>query len=96
MKNQKKFYKLSNDRLFKLVFPDHHNIKYLKMLLENVLNTKITDIYDLGTILYPNTVISKDKRLYCLVNTSEGIIEIDTWFRNNGRWPKADRIHLLV
>lgn len=77
--------------LFKLVFLNRHNRKYLRMLLENVLNTKITDIYNLGTKLYPNTIISKDKRLYCLVNTSEGI-EIDTCSRNNGRRPKADTI----
>lgn len=84
MKKQKKFYKLSDDKVFKILFVNPRNVKYLKMLLEKVLDAKVTDICYLNTEKYPDIVINKDMRLDCLVNTNQGIIEIEMNSYNRG------------
>ena len=57
---KKKFYKLSNDKVFKILFVNPKNEKFLKMLLEKVLKAKVTDICYLGTEVYPDNVKNKD------------------------------------
>ena len=41
---KKKFYKLSNDKVFKILFANPKNEKFLKMLLEKVLHDEVSDI----------------------------------------------------
>ena len=74
---KKKFYKLSNDKVFKILFANPKNEKFLKMLLEKVLHAEVADICYLGTEVYPDNVINKDMRLDCLVNTNLGLIELE-------------------
>ena len=84
MQKKKKFYKLSNDKVFKILFVNPKNVKYLKMLLEKVLHAEVDDICYLGTEVYPDNVINKDMRLDCLVNTNLGIVEIEMNSYNRG------------
>ena len=81
---EKKFYKLSNDKVFKILFANPKNEKFLKMLLEKVLKAKVADICYLGTEVYPDNVKNKDMRLDCLVDTNLGIIEIEMNYYNRG------------
>ena len=74
---EKKFYKLSNDKVFKILFANPKNEKFLKMLLEKVLHAEVDDICYLGTEVYPDNVINKDMRFDCLVNTNLGIVKIE-------------------
>ena len=84
MQNKKKFYKLSNDKVFKILFANPKNEKFLKMLLEKVLHAEVDDICYLGTEVYPDNVINKDMRFDCLVNTNLGIVEIEMNSYNRG------------
>ena len=84
MQKKKKFYKLSNDKVFKILFVNPKNVKYLKVLLEKVLHAEVDDICYLGTEVYPDNVINKDMRFDCLVNTNLGIVEIDMCSYNKG------------
>ena len=84
MQKIKKFYKLSNDKVFKILFVNPKNQKFLKMLLEKVLHAEISDICYLGTEVYPDNVINKDMRFDCLVNTNLGIVEIEMNSYNRG------------
>ena len=84
MQKKKKFYKLSNDKVFKILFVNPKNEKFLKLLLEKVLGTKVADVCYLGTEVYPDNVINKDMRFDCLVNTNLGIVEIEMNSYNRG------------
>ena len=81
---QNKFYKLSNDKVFKILFANPKNEKFLKMLLEKVLHAEVDDICYLGTEAYPDNVKNKDMRLDCLVDTNLGLIEIEMNSYNRG------------
>ena len=81
---EKKFYKLSNDKVFKILFANPKNEKFLKMLLEKVLHAEVDDICYLGTEVYPDNVKNKDMRLDCLVDTNLRIIEIEMNSYNRG------------
>ena len=75
--NKEKFYKLANDRVFKIMFCDQRNKKLLIKLLEKCLNVTITDLKYLTTEKYTDVVNKKDMRLDCLVETNVGKIEIE-------------------
>ena len=81
---EKKFYKLSNDKVFKILFANPKNEKFLRLLLEKVLHAEVDDICYLGTEVYPDNVKNKDMRLDCLVDTSLGVIEIEMNYYNRG------------
>ena len=70
--------------VFKILFANPKNEKFLKMLLEKVLHAKVDDICYLGTEVYPDNVKNKDMRLDCLVDTNLGVIEIEMNSYNRG------------
>ena len=70
--DEEKFYKLADDRVFKIIFCDEKNKKLLIKLLEKCLNVTITDLKYLTTEKYTDVANMKDMKLNCLVETNEG------------------------
>ncbi|MBQ3306678.1 MAG: PD-(D/E)XK nuclease family transposase [Bacilli bacterium] len=77
IENQRKYYTCKYDRVFKDIFLDSNDTSLLKGLLESILKVDIRSIKIQNNELTEDNIVIRRKHLDALLETNEGIINIE-------------------